>query len=158
LTVEPGAIKVAVAFDVPSGPHAQGTQPLGARQLVPRAPETALTPAQLQLWQARLDDWDGFLSFVVKDLAGENVDPTMRDDLLSLLLDARREAVDILARGPEPGADAVRRLFLSVWSRLRDIVRRTADQPRDDVTRTFRYFVFLGAGDAIAAIDAVAPT
>jgi hypothetical protein len=50
LTVEPGAIKVAAAFDVPSGP------------LVPRAPETALTPAQLRLWQARLDDWDGFPS------------------------------------------------------------------------------------------------
>ncbi len=146
LTVEPGAIKVAVAFDVPSGP------------LVPRTRETALTPAQLQLWQARLNDWDGFLSFVVKDLAGENADPAIRNDLLSLLLDARREVVDVLARGPEPGADAVRRIFLSVWSRLRDIVRHTAVQPRNDVMRGVRYVVFLGAGDALTAIDAIAPT
>jgi hypothetical protein len=45
-----------------------------------------------------------------------------------------------------------------VWSRLRDIVRRTAVQPRNDVMRGFRDVVFLGAGDALAAIDAVAPT
>jgi hypothetical protein len=65
--------------------------------------------------------------------------------------------VDVLARGPEPGTDAVRRIFLSVWSRLRAIVRATAIQPTNDLPRSLRYVVFLAAGDALATIDAVAP-
>jgi len=145
LAVEPGALKVTAALDVPPSPA------------VPHAPEAALTPAQIKQWEAKMDDWDGFLSFIVKDLAGDNGDPAVRDDLLALLLDARREIVDVLAHGPEPGTDAVRRIFVSVWSRLRTIVRATAVQPTDDLTRSLRYVVFLAAGDALAAIDAVAP-
>jgi len=146
LVVEPDAVKVGVTLDVPRA------------ALAPRAPEPALSPAQLKRWEAKLDDWDGFLSFVVKDLAGENADPTVRDELLSLLLDTRREVVAVLARGPEPGIDAVRRIFLTTWDRLRTIVRRTAIQPKEDLARAFRYVVFLAAGDALAAIDAAAPT
>ena len=145
LTVEPGTLKVTAALDVPPSPA------------VPRAPEAALTPAQIKQWEAKMDDWDGFLAFIVKDLAGENGDPAVRDDLLALLLDARREIVDVLAHGPEPGTDAVRRIFVSLWSRLRAIVRATAVQPTNDLTRGLRYVVFLAAGDALAAIDAVAP-
>jgi transglycosylase-like protein with SLT domain len=145
LGVEPGGVKVAVAVDLP------------VVTPVPRAPEPALTRAQIKRWEAKLDDWDGFLSFVVKDLAGESADPEVRDALLGLLLDTRREVVGVLARGPEAGTDAVRQIFLSTWDRLRAIVRRTAVQPRDDLSRAFRYVVFLAAGDALAAIDAAAP-
>lgn len=73
------------------------------------------------------------------------------------MLDTRQEVVDILARGPQPGTDAVRRIFLSKWDRLRAFVERTRGQPRDDLAKAFRYAVFLAAGDALAAVDAVAP-
>jgi hypothetical protein len=145
LAVDPDAVRVFVAWDVSPGPAA------------PRGPEPPLTPAQLKRWEARLDHWDGFLAFVVKDLAGENPDPAIRDELLRLLLDARREVVDILARGPEPRTDAVRRLFLSKWDRLRTIVQRTPLRVQNDRATAFHYVVFLAAGDALAAIDAVAP-
>jgi hypothetical protein len=141
----PDAIRVFVALDVPPGAAPR------------RAPEPALTPAELRRWEARLDHWDGFLAFVVKDLAGENADPVVRDELLGLLLDTRREVVGILARGPEPGADAVRRIFLSKWDRLRTLVERTSVGARDDPAKAFRYVVFLAAGDALTAIDAIAP-
>jgi Transglycosylase SLT domain len=145
VAVAQDAVRVFVALDIPAGPAPQ------------RGPEPALTPAQLKQWEARLDHWDGFLSFVVKALAGDNPDPAIRDELLSLMLDTRREVVGILARGPQPGTDAVRGIFLSKWERLRAIVQRTPVQPSDDLARAFRYALFLAAGDALAAIDAVAP-
>ena len=102
-----------------------------------------------------LDRWDGFLSFLVKDLAG-GADPEMRTELLDLLLTARRDVVAVLARGPEVGIDPVRPLFLGFWERLRGIVRRVAGRGGDDA-RALRYVVFLAAGDALTAIEAAAP-
>jgi hypothetical protein len=145
LAVASDAVRVFVALDVPAG------------AAPPRRPEPALTPAQLKRWEARLDHWDGFLSFVVKDLAGGNPDPSIRDELLALLLDTRRDVVGVLARGPAPGIDAVRQIFLGKWDRLRAIVQRTAARPSDDPASAFRYVIFLAAGDALAALDAVAP-
>jgi hypothetical protein len=75
---------------------------------------------------------------------------------LDLLLTARREVVSVLARGPEPGVDPVRPLFLGLWERLRGIVRRVAGKGGDDA-RALRYVVFLAAGDALTAIEAAAP-
>jgi len=145
LAVESEAVKVVVAIDLP---------PTAA---APRAPEPALTPAQLKRWEAALEHWDGFLAFVVKDLGTVNADPAARNELLDLLLTARRDLVTVVGRGPEPGIDPVRALFLSTWERLRAIVRRTATQKGDE-RRALRYVVFLAAGDALAAIEATAPS
>ena len=100
LRVDPDAMRLLVALDLPSASAA------------PRASEPPLTPAQVSRWEARLDQWDGFLSFVVKNLASEHPDAGVRDELLGLLLEARRELVAVLARGPVPGTDAVRSIFL----------------------------------------------
>jgi hypothetical protein len=145
LTVDRDAVRIRVALDVPPGAG------------VSRMREPALTPAQVRRWEARLDEWDGFLSFIVKNLAGDNADSAVRDELLSLLLDARREVVAVLASGPAPGTDAVRSIFVRTWDRLRAIVRRTMVQQQRDPTQAFRYVVFLAAGDALTAIDAAAP-
>src|SRR5205823_6386044 len=125
LSVDREAVRIHVALDLP--PAATG----------PRAPEPPLTPAQVKRWEARLDEWDGFLSFVVKNLAGD-VDPAVRDELLGLLLDTRRDVVAVLGRGPSPGTDAVRAVFLRTWDRLRTIVRRAAVQQQHDPARAFR--------------------
>jgi hypothetical protein len=144
LAVEPDAVRLRVALDVPPA------------RPVPPAPERALTPVELAQWEALLDRWDGFLSFLVKDLAGSGADAELRTELLDLLLTARREVVAVLARGPEPGIDPVRPLFLGFWERLRGIVRRIAGKGGDDA-RALRYVVFLAAGDALSAIEAAAP-
>jgi hypothetical protein len=145
LTIEPDAVTVVIGLDLPPAPP------------VPRAPEPALTPAQLKRWEARVDSWDGFVAFIVKDLAGENADPAVRADLLTILLDARRQVGTVLARGPAPGIDAVRSIFLDTWANLRDIVRGTAAQQKSEPARAFRYLIFLAAGDALTAVDAIAP-
>ena len=144
LAVEPDALRLRVALDVP---------PTAA---APTAPERALTRAELAQWEAILDYWDGFLGFLVKDLAA-GASPDTRTELLDLLLTARREVTAVLARGPEPGVDPVRPLFLRLWERLRDIMRRAGGKGGGDETRALRYVVFLAAGDALTAIEAAAP-
>jgi transglycosylase-like protein with SLT domain len=144
LSVEPDGLRVSVAIDLPTGPVA------------PRAPEPALTPAQVKQWEAALDRWDGFLTFVVKDLAGSPGDAELRTELLDVLLTARHDLLAVLGRGPEPGVDPVQRLFVSVWSRLRGPVRRAAAQAGDEA-RTLRYLTFLASGDALTALTAAAP-
>ena len=143
LAVEPDAVRLRVALDLPPAPP------------VPAAPERALTRAEIQQWEAMLDYWDGFLGFMVKDLAGGS-DVETRTELLDLLLTARQEVTAVLGRGPEVGVDPVRPLFLRFWERLRTIVRRAGGQGGDE-TRALRYVVFLAAGDALTAIEAAAP-
>ncbi len=145
VAVEPDGVKVGVALDLPPAAAA------------PRAPEPALTPAQLKRWEAALESWDGFVVFVVKDLGLASPEPGGRDELLDVLLTARHDLVAVLGRGPEPGTDPVRQLFLTTWERLRGIVRRNASRPGDE-TRALRFAVFLAAGDALAALEAAAPS
>lgn len=144
VTVEPDGVKVDLSIDLPSAPAA------------PRAPEAALTPDELKRWEARLESWDGFLVFLVKNLGVLETDAEAQDELLDVLLSARHELTDVLGRGPEAGVDPVRQLFLNTWSRVRAIVRRAALRSSDE-TRALRYVTFLTAGDALAALEAAAP-
>jgi hypothetical protein len=143
LAVEPDAVRLRVTLDLPPAPP------------VPAAPERALTRAEIQQWEALVDSWDGFLGFLVKDVAG-GADPETRTELLDLLLTARREVTAVLGRGPEVGIDPVRPLFLRFWDRLRAIMRRAGSKGSDDA-RALRFVVFLAAGDALTAIEAAAP-
>jgi hypothetical protein len=144
LAVEPDALRLRVALDLPPAPP------------IPAAPERALTRAEIQQWETLLDSWDGFLSFLVKDVAG-SADTETRTELLDLLLTARREVTAVLGRGPEVGVDPLRPLFLRFWERLRMIVRHAGSKGGDDA-RALRFVVFLAAGDALTAIEAAAPT
>lgn len=144
VAVEPDAVKVVVALDLP---------PAAA---TPPAPEPVLTPAELKRWEATLESWDGFLTFVVKDLGAAQGDSQAQNELLDLLLSARHDLLAVLAQGPEPGPDPVQRLFLSVWSRLRALIHRAATQAGDE-NRALHYLTFLAAGDALAALSAAAP-
>ena len=144
LAVEPDAVRLRVSIDLPPG------------QPSPAAPERALTRAEIQQWEALVDSWDGFLGFLIKDVAG-SANPEMRTELLDLLLTARREVTAVLGRGPEHGIDPVRPLFLRFWDRLRAIVRRAGSKGSDDAS-ALRFVVFLAAGDALTAIEAAAPS
>ncbi len=44
----------------------------------------ALTPAQVKRWESTLERWDGFLTFVVKDVGTASGDTTARDELIPL--------------------------------------------------------------------------
>src|SRR5262249_58621160 len=114
-------------------------------------------PAQLKRWQTTLDHWDAFVVFVIKDLGLFNADPAARNELLDLLLASRHELVAIAGRGPQPGTDPVRQLFLNTWSQLRGIVRRSMAKTGDE-SQGLRFATFLAAGDALAGVEAAGPS
>src|SRR5438093_302888 len=123
----------------------------------PSPPEPPLAPIEVARWQQLLESWDGFLVFVVKNLGVADADPRLRDELLDLLLAGRYRLLDALAGGPVAGVDPVRQLFLDAWEQLRGVVRESGTHggPQD---RLLRYTSFVAAGDALAALDAAAPS
>src|SRR5207249_3077997 len=143
--VDDEGVKVQVALD------------LLPADTTPPPPEPPLAPMEMARWQQLLESWDGFLVFVVKDLGAAAADPGLRDELLDLLLASRHGLLDALAGGPVAGVDPVRQLFLDAWDGLRDVVRQSVAHggPQD---RLLRYASFVAAGDALAALDAAAPS
>jgi hypothetical protein len=141
---EPDGIRVRIAMDVDEA------------EASPPTPEGGLSDAEVRAWEDRLNRWDAFLLFVVKTLGIAEADKGVRNELFAILLDGRRDLVDVLRQGPVPGTDPVRNLFLSSWDRLRVQTRRAV---RDGVLgeRAFRFVTFLAAGDALAALDQAGP-
>jgi hypothetical protein len=142
--VDDAGIRVPVAMDVPPTETPTGE------------PAPALAPMEPGRWQAALESWDAFLVFVVKEIAALRVDPSIRDELLAILLDSRERFLTALATGPEAGVDPVRQLFLDSWDRLRQIVRDVAAHGALG-DRALRYVAFVAAGDALAALDSIGP-
>lgn len=141
---EPDGIRVRIAMDVEDA------------ETPPPAPEGRLSDDQVRAWEDRLNRWDAFLLFVVKTLGIAQADKGVRNELFAILIDGRRELVDVLRQGPVPGTDPVRNLFLSSWDRLRVQTRRAVhDGALGD--RAFRFVTFLAAGDALAALDQAGP-
>jgi hypothetical protein len=122
----------------------------------PGLPGGPLDPIELSRWQAALERWDAFLVFFVKDVGVLTADDALKGDLLGIVLRSRHELLAALASGPEGHEDPVRRLFLATWDQLRSVVRRAAAEGvlRD---RVLHYAAFVLAGDALAALDALAP-
>jgi hypothetical protein len=138
-----GGIAVTLAFDVePRTPTASPT------------PEPTLSPAELAAWQTRWQQWDAFLTFVVKRFAQDS-SGQLRRAVLDVLLDARYELLDALAP-PYPGApDPVPGFFLHTWTRLAPILRKEAqDLP---ASTALEYTSFITAGDALAALNQLGP-
>jgi hypothetical protein len=104
-----------------------------------------------------LERWDAFLVFVIKNLGLDIADPGIRAELFGLLIESRYELLPILAGNVQRSAgDPVRRLFADAWKRLHDIVGRAERRGllRD---KALRYAGFIGAGDALVALDRAAP-
>jgi len=120
-------------------------------------PAPALTAAELARFESAWQAWDGFITFVVKELASGISEPQARQDLLRILIEARYDLLDILTSG-EPAAreDPVRRLFLDTWSRLSPVLRRMS--PRLPQERALNLLSFVTAADALETLDALGPS
>jgi transglycosylase-like protein with SLT domain len=135
------AVVVSFAFTVE--PHAP-----------PPVPEPALSDAELAAWEARLDRWDAFLTFVVKHLA-RDVPVELRGALADLLLDSRYELLAALAPPAAGAPDPVPALFVRAWTRLAPVLRRAA--PGLPAETALQYVGFIAAGDALAALGQLGP-
>jgi len=125
--------------------------------LAPRGPTSPLSPDEIKTVQQALERWDAFLVFVIKDIGGNNVDPSLREQLFDLLLASRYEVLPILAgENSTITGDPVRALFVETWNRLHDIIR-TAEQKGITLNNALRYAAFIRAGNVLLTIDRAAP-
>src|SRR5713101_7123498 len=116
-----------------------------------------LTQAEIDSWQSTLDTWDAFMVFAIKQLGGAVADKEVRAQLLDLLLDSRHRLVEALGQPQAAGGpDPVRIIFIDEWSRLRVIIRSTAQRGMLG-DHALEFLSFISAGDALFALDRPLP-
>jgi len=132
------------------------TMPAFAPIPTPSAP-AQLTPQEVAGFQEKLDQWDAFLVFAIKQMGDSSgTDAQLRTDLLGLLLDSRHRLVEALANPLAGGPDPIRLLFLDEWQRLGEIIR-AASRRGTLGNQALQFLSFMSAGDALFALDQAAP-
>ena len=119
------------------------------------APEPTLGSEELKRWEATLQRWDAFLTFIVKQAGGDTQATELRHALLDVLLEGRYDLLEAL-RPATPGApDPVPGLFLKTWARLGPVLRQLSlGLPGEGA---LRYLSFITAADALQALDQIGP-
>jgi hypothetical protein len=131
-------ITVPIAFELPDA--------WLTSRAAPPAPAAPLTEAELEALERALEPWDAFLAYSLKEIALDSASEALRRRLFTLLLDSRYRLSAILAGEETTVGDPVRALFIDTWSELRSIIADTQ-----------RYYTFIDAGDALLALDRLAP-
>lgn len=147
VAVEPGRVQVRVRLDV----H----EPLAPDPAATSDPEAPLSPEELERWRETLQQWDGFLTFVIKITGSDTKIVELRDALFGILIDERVALTDALASQDVRVDDPVRPLFLRTWTRLAPVLRQVGDTLPAD--QAMRYLSFVSAGDALQALDQLGP-
>lgn len=135
-------------FDVP---EREAGEPTGA----PPAPEPTLSPAEIERWEASLQRWDAFLTFVVKQAARDSGVAELRRALFDVLVGGRHDILAALAPSEAGAPDPTRGLFLRAWRELAPALRNLSTGLPGEAA--LRYLSFVGAADALAAIDELGP-
>lgn len=140
----PRGVVVEAGFDVAEVPAAPR----------PSATEAPLSEAEVNAFVERANQWDAFLTFVIKTLGARTLSAPTRDALLQTLIDARYQIVDALEQ-PSRGQDPVRQLFVKSWERLRPVADNVARElPGAEAAQVL---TFVAAGDALSALDQAGP-
>src|SRR5699024_2126415 len=112
-----------------------------------KVPEPILSAEELQKIK---QNWDAFLTFVIKHAAAESQLGELRQVLLEILLDARYDIEKALTSPILEIRDPVRGLFRDTWERLSPILHRLSlDMPHEIA---MHYLSFIAAGDALKII------
>ena len=143
-----GEVEVRVRIDLPDRPETSVT-PEPAGTVAP------LSEDEIRGWQQALQQWDAFLTFVVKVTGADTRILELRRTLLSILLEERYALSEALASPDADVDDPVRPLFLRAWTRLAPALREVADGLPAD--QALRYVSFVSAGDALQALDQAGP-
>jgi hypothetical protein len=142
VSVEQDALTLAARVDIPDVPHA------------PPLPAALLTPAELARWQQAWQQWDAFLTFVIKASARDTTRDASRSALFDVLLSARYDIVAILASPPQ-GPDPVPQLFVQTWDRLAPVLREMQTGLPGETA--LQYLSFIAAADALKSIQSLGP-
>ncbi len=143
-TVLPKGIVVEAGLDV-----AEAALP------TPAGPEPPLSEGEMRAFTERANQWDAFVTFVVRTLGAKTLRRETRNALLETLLDARYQIVQTLDH-PVRHPDPVRRLFVKSWERLRPVADEVASQLPG--AEAMHVLTFIAAGDALGALDQIGPS
>jgi len=153
--VLPQAVKVVMSMQVELFP---APPPKPPSPFVPQEEEQPLSPQDLAAFTQYWEAWDSYLVAQIMALAGKDLAPGERDELLAAVLEARIGFVQAMAQPAwqiYPGRDLVREQFLMTWRRLAPILRKhLLPQPSASL---FNYLAFITANDALEALDKLGP-
>lgn len=141
-------MRLHLSFDLEPRP------PDAAATTVPQ-PVPTLTAIEVERWQATLDSWDGFLTFLIKRAGRDTETTELQRVLAELLLEARYDLLDALRPNRPHDADPVRPLFLKTWGRLAPVLRDLSLGLPGEAA--LQYMSLITAGDALAALDELGP-
>ena len=119
------------------------------------APEAPLTDEEIEVFTQRMNEWDAFVTFVVRELGRLALRDETRAALLAVLLEVRHEVIAALEAPSRREEDRVRALFVSAWEQLRPVAEELAESVPG--AGALRLTTFVAAGDALAALDEVGP-
>jgi len=151
IRVDDEGVNVDIALSLPMN--------LQQQTALPQQPVKPLSQDELNTLEQELDRLDAFLVFIIKNIGGNQIDATIRQQLLELLLTSRYEIVAILSDDSEVkniAGDPVRRLFMNNWNRLQEILR-SSEQRGVKLNDAFRYAALIRAGNLLLTFDRVAP-
>lgn len=118
-------------------------------------PEPTLTPEEIERWEAARQQWDAFLTFVVKQAGRDTGLVDLRVALREVLLEARHDLLEALAPSYPGASDPVPALFVKTWHRLAPVARQLSTGLPGEAA--LRYLSFVAAGDALVALDELGP-
>ena len=136
----PSGVRVKLQIDLPGPPP---------RTVV--IPEPVLSTEELKQWEDTWQQWDAFITYVIKSSANDTEEQALRLALLEVLIAARYDLIDALAVARPGEPDTVRQLFLKSWVRLAPLLRNLSSDLSG--TSALGYLSFIAAADALQAAD-----
>ncbi len=125
--------------------------PLAAESAVDETPEPALTAEELAHWDQTWQQWDAFLTLIIKQAGADTELHALRTALFAIFLDARQDLIEVLTPPVAGAPDPVPELFVKTWEHLAPELQRVSENlPTQSV---LQYLSFMAAGDALAAIQ-----
>lgn len=115
--------------------------------------QSVLTEAEMERWRQSWQQWDAFLTHIIKQAGVDAVSPETRAELLVVLIEARQDILPVLTQPLDARTDPVPALFAATWNRLEPVLRDLSEQV--PVDSALRYAAFISAADALATLEAI---
>lgn len=114
---------------------------------------TALKDTEKSALPSAAQDWDVFLSAIVKQMSNKTKSPEMREALLEVLQDARAQLQGAAHQHKSSGPDPLKQVFINSWERLAPLARSmSAKAPHQDLLELLS---FVSAPDLLETLDAL---
>lgn len=117
----------------------------------PQQPSAPLNAAEMQQWQDNWKHWEAFLTDAINQATEDTQSQPLREDLQSILLDARTAFQEGLSSQAQGNEDPVRSFFTRSWPRLAPVLKEISKELPG--AKSLRYVTFIAATDVLYELD-----